>query len=139
MVSEEGFFKFRAVVDEKYTPDSMLNDLGLDKNRKICDGYGHAFNCTWFIQECKTKNIKKAIDQLKSSAEQLIEMDRPLNKIFLILEKIGKSESRMFEVNKKDRKLYKKGSKNPVLVIGKEIQVVYKRELSEANARWHFI
>jgi len=136
--SNHGFFQFNALVDEKYTSKQMISELGLDKAKKICDGYGHVTNCQHFVQELKSKNIKRGVEQLLSTVEQLESKGKKVDKIFLIINKLGRSESKKFKYNRRDGLLYQKNARNPIQIRGKPIRVIHKEEISEEFARWQF-
>ncbi|UZE92410.1 MAG: hypothetical protein IB616_00930 [Methanosarcinales archaeon] len=136
--SDRGFFRFNALVDEKYTPEQMISELGLDRAKKICDGYGHVTNCQHFVQELKSKNIKRGVEQLLSTVEQLENKGKKVDKIFLIINKLGKSELKKFKYDRRYGLLYLKNARNPIQVRGKPIRIIRKEELSEEFARWQF-
>lgn len=124
-------------VDEKYYPEEMIRKLGLKNNEKICDGYGHFRNCTWFILECKSRvEIGKGIEQLESTLKQLREKGKKIDKAIMVIEAIGRQEKRKYKVGK-DGKLYSRITDKPILLPGKiKIDVIYSNMLSKEILPW---
>lgn len=135
----DGFFKF-GCVKEKFTPETLIKDFGLNPQKPICDGYGHSETCTWFVQECKSDaKVTKAITQLKSTIEQLESKGKNIEKAFIIGKRICKSEQRIYGVDN-DKLFFKanNGDREPVL-INSAIEVFFVRscDLNEVRVRWH--
>ena len=140
MVDERGFFKFN-VIAEKYNEQQMIEDLGLSPEEKIADGYGHAKTCQWFIQECKTSQIKRALEQLESTARQLFDKGRPVDRLFIIGKRISRTEKRIYQRDCKSLRIMKKLdgiNQTPVIICGLEVHFIDESTLSGGNVLWHF-
>ena len=124
-------------VDKKYYPDEMIEKLGLKNDKKICDGYGHFKNCKWFVLECKSRvEIGKGIEQLESTIKQLMAKGKKIDKAIMVIDAIGRQETRKYEV-KPDGKLYSKITNKPILLPGKiKIEVIYSNMLSRERISW---
>lgn len=139
-----GFFQLNKarlnnIIDEKYTPEEMISELGLNEGEPICDGYFHHRNCTYFVQECKKKNIKRALEQLESSVDQLKKKGHPVHKNFLFLEKLGKRERNIYEISSQGVLLKKDGG-SPYFIQGISVNVLDDKTFKVIDeGSWPFI
>jgi len=126
-----------SIIDEKYYPEDMRKILGLENNKKICDGYGHFKNCKWFILECKSRvEISKGIEQLESTLRQLLSKGKKVDKAIMVMDAIGKQERRLYKVGK-NGKLYSKVTNKPITLLGKiKIEAIYSNMLSNERVSW---
>ena len=130
--SERGLFKLPSV-DVKYSTADLRDKFGLDPNKPTADGYGHHKSCEWFVQEVKSTDLDWAVEQVKSTIEQLKDHGKPVDKAFIVI----KREPRSAKYEVRRGLLYYKGSKRPCSVRGVVIRVVHEKEIRR-DWEWRF-
>jgi|Deesub1362B_J571_1020462.scaffolds.fasta_scaffold03700_7 hypothetical protein len=128
---DEGLFKLKDV-DEKYYEGDLIETFGLNPTRPIADGYGHFKDCTWFVQEVEGSDIDWAVEQVKSTVEQLEFSGRSVSAIFIIVKNAFKS--RKYE--SRNGILHVKGQKNPYIIRGKFIRIIPQRAIDTGGFKW---
>lgn len=131
----EGLLRYDCI-NERYSDDDLKERFGLNKKEKIADGYGHHNKCIWFVQECKTKGTKRAIEQLTSTVRQLREKAKPVNRIFYIADRIPKSENTLYRVN--DGKIISRINGKIIKIENIEVEYIPTKELTGARVEWLF-
>ena len=131
--SERGLFKLPSI-DKKYSTADLRGKFGLDPNRPTADGYGHHKSCEWFVQEVKSTDLDWAVEQVKSTIEQLKDKGEPVDKAFVVIKR--EPRSARYEIGRGSI-LYYKGSKRPVSVRGVVIRVVREKEIRR-EWEWRF-
>ena len=129
---ERGMFKLPSI-DKRFTTAELIIQFGLDPTLPIADGYGHHEDCQWFVQEVEKTDVDWAVEQLRSTIEQLRDKNLPVDKAFVIIQRAFKSA----KYESKRGILYYKGSKKPCTVRGITIRVVHDKEIRREN-EWRF-
>ena len=128
--SERGLFKLPSI-DIKYSTADLKSKFGLIG--PIADGYGHHEECEWFVQEVKSTDLDWAVEQIKSTVEQLKDMGEPVHRAFIII----KRSPRSAKYGIKKGILYYKGAKRPCSVRGIIIRVIHEREIRR-GLEWRY-
>lgn len=115
-------------VNERYTEKGLREMLDLSKG-KCADGYGHTKQCIYFLQECKSNQIKDALIQLEDTANRIFEKRKHLDKLFIIANKLSKYEQREYVIA--HGKLCNKKTKRPIVIRGMEVNFIFRKDLTK--------
>ena len=106
------------IPDQQYDldDDSQLQSLGLspDVGLKIADEYDHYPECKWAIVEYKSRSLRNSVDQLEDTAEQIFKIQRAVDLVIIVAERINRAERHIFQ--KRGNMLYNKLRKTPVQI-----------------------
>ena len=90
-----------ALPDNEYDLDnkSDLLRLGLDSNtdQKIADKYVHYKNCQYAIVEFKSSTLRKALDQLETTAKRLMSIGKGIDFSIIVIHRLSSWEKRIFK------------------------------------------
>lgn len=133
-------------IDECYDLDneSDLTRLGLNPNSssKIADNYAHYNTCKYIVVEKKSSDVKKAVEQLKSTVERLIQQERKVDYVVIVSNRIESPENRIYKQNE-DKKLILRSNNSPVEVrIGSyrwPVYLYYPWQVDETYKLEHFL
>jgi len=123
--------------DEIYSLDDEMQlqseDLKFNGTLKIADEYCHYPHCKWAVIEYKSKSLSDSIDQIVTTTQQLAEMNRKVDHVIIVAEKINNPERNLF--TKRGNLLIYKPKKKPVTIStvnGKlEVKIYYPHEIEK--------
>jgi hypothetical protein len=121
----------------------MIAELGLRRDRPIADCYRHYGTGEWAVVEFKGGlHLKRAIEQLQSTVEQLLAQARRVDYVIAVMEKLRQPESSLYRIKHSTREVYFRNSENRrVEIEGLPLFLYYEREVKALGMRdkkWGF-
>jgi hypothetical protein len=116
----------RPAKNERYDLDdpNQLKLIGvtLQPHLPRADEYSHYPHCEWAIIESKGNGLRNSIEQLESTAKQILTFKgKKIDRAIIIASKINKKEKRVF--TKRGNVLYLKKNDKPVLIPADSIKI----------------
>lgn len=126
-------------IDESYDldNDSDLRKLNFNPNSnlKIADRYVHYENCKHAIVEFKGSTLRKAIEQLQSTAQQLIKISKKIDFVIIVADGLNRFEKQKFKRRATDYTLLDPITKLPLQIrvnsMGLPIRLFYPIEANK--------
>lgn len=105
--------------NERYDLDNraQLQEIGITLQPHLpkADEYCHYPKCEWAIIENKGNSLRNSIEQLESTAKQILTSEgKKIDRAIIIASKINKKEKKVFA--KRGNVLYLKKNRKPVLI-----------------------
>jgi hypothetical protein len=111
------------------------HNIILDNSLKKGDYYVQRKDGSWVLVERKDgdSDIRKAIDQLKSTLNQLRTQNKVVSQLIVVFDKISKTESRLYQRNRQSKHLVNLStpSKRQINIENMPLELYYSYEVNE--------